>query len=332
MTRLELAIEAGLDKIYCSNTGIQVGTLTTAELEAFIEMEDRLHGFDSDDEFLDHLSLAMIPMSSRPSPLFQNMTPDRYRVMASAYPEHLFRFLLGRLVFERWNQVQGYVLIEGKVEWLKTVDLVDFDYKPTLETLIRLDGILSLRKVYYDDETVAQMAKIRDNWPGIIEIAMFVDKLESENIKRLSLHDQVVFGTIRGNPMARSAALEQVKDVNMEEFQRVHTERRLSELMNLAIRENRSREEKNKINRRYSALLGTGQTAIKRGVEAIYDLAAISGVFDKGIAMELVAKMDTSKIGVKKIQEKAVAKIQKKTSNRQPKTTFDIDFNDLGDL
>lgn len=322
------AQQAGLKNIYCAETGEHVGVLTNDEFDAFIEMEDSIHAFDSDEDFLDHLSLAMMAINSRPSPLFQNMTPTRYRLIAEQHPARMFRYLCGKLVFERWNHINGHVNHGGKTEWLKTIELGNADISETLKTLIRLDGILSIRKVFFSAAMMLKLEKIREEWPGFPLMAKFIEELETQNIEALATHDQFTSGKVAGNSMARQAVLSQISDIDMEEFEKAYAQRQAADILRKAYAENRVREAKKRIDRHYAPILGNGESIIKHGVEAIMDYAFLGGTLDKDVALKLVSKMDTTKISARE-KTRVMDKITntKKKPSREPRVAFDIDFS-----
>ena len=181
------AVKAGIVDIYCSYTGLGIGSLTADIVFDLIEAELSMNPELDDEALLDHLSLLVIPLNARPAPIFQNMTQTRYRWIAQNQPESMFRYLAGKLVFERWTHVNGHVNHGGKLEWLKTIESLNVeteDFKETLKTMIRFDAAISLRRAYFSHDMLERLQAIQNEWPGFDAFAKFVEDLESSNLTR----------------------------------------------------------------------------------------------------------------------------------------------------
>lgn len=332
MTRLDLVIENKLNVIYCSATGLPIGTMAESELEAFIEAEEAVYGFNSDNDFLDHLQLAMIPICSRPSPVFQNMSPLRYRALAANQPIHMTRYLLGRVVFDRWNHLTGITQADGKEIWLRDIELRE-GVDELLDALIRLDAIISLRRVYLPLEITKELKEIRAEWPGYPAMRDFIFRLEAINIKRLATYSAVISdGAFEGNRLAKDAMLDQMDSLDPEELAQALTARKAAELLRTSRAESKAKENLRRIARGLKD--GGTSVQIKRGIQAIMDFAVTVGEkngtkIDKALALRMMAKSDTSRIKpIEKSREKeAAARLNKvKVSTRKPKVEFSLDF------
>lgn len=300
-----LAIENGLDAIYCSNTGLIIGNLTNDELFAAIEMEYSLNPAAEEEQILDALQLSLIPASSRPSVLFQNMTPSRYQAMANDKPEHMFRFLAGKLMFERWTHLAGLQMTGDKLAWLKTVDISDIDrnrFRICLDTLIRIDAVFSVRKVAIDSELSQEVIRLREEWTGFDEFDSFIFRLEQNNIAKLKTFDPVNQERVTGNKMAIPAMIDSIESYSEQEYIDALEMRKASEIIRQARAENRSHEEILKIKRKFAKQFGSGEIETRRGLQAALSLAEVGGAFDKDLALKLIASYDSTQAASKRQQ------------------------------
>lgn len=334
-----LAVESGLDTIYCSNTGLPVAKIDEEEMIRFIELEIQANPLIENDELLDHLSLSMLAINSRPSPLFQNMTPARYKSLSTLYPEHMFRFLAGRMIFEGWNQLAGFVKYGDKVAWLREIP-VEHDASPAkfmecLETMIRIDAILSLRQVYVPETLEIQINALRENWKGFDYFFSFVEALETANIRKLAKRDVSSEGRVSGNAMAVKAAIDNASQ-SSEEHVAGYTMRRSAEILNEARRENRATEQMRKLKRKLAAQFGNGQVQVKRGVEAFLDYADLGDTFNKEMAMRFIAMSDSAKdrarVELRMNGKQAAHKSSKPKEVKAKRTIFNLAAIDLDSL
>jgi hypothetical protein len=300
------AVEAGIVDIFCSYTGLCIGSLAADIVFDLIEAELSMNPELDDEALLDHLSLLVIPMNARPAPIFQNMTQTRYRWIAQNQPESMFRYLAGKLVFERWTHVNGHINHGGKLEWLKTIESLNIeteDFKETLKTMIRFDAAISLRRAYFSHDMLERLTAIQNEWPGFDAFAKFVEDLESSNLTRLERYDPRTNGQIRGNSLAVSAALSQVRTVTPEEWKEAHNLRRKSEILHDLRRENKSKNEMLKVSRKFDEISGGGNNInIKRGFEAILDYANLGDTFDSKFVLESISKLDVAKMNVRELK------------------------------
>lgn len=313
--RVDLAIDAGLNQIYCTNTGMPVGTISDEELKAFIALEESMYPTLDDEDFIDHLSLAMIPACSRPSPIFQNMTPDRYHQIAIQFPSHMYRYLAGRIMFERWSHLHGLTCLEGKAEWLREINLNEVrtrDIADCVQSLIRLDAVFSLRQVYIDSAMVNRMNAIRANWPGADSFAQFIADLEALNIDKLSRHDEKGSGRINGSPMALRSAIHYVTQIDPDEYLRQYEQRKAGEILAQARAENRAKEQMRILKNKFAEQYGNGQTKVNRGINAVMGYASLGETFNSELALKMLATHDTAAAAKKR---QAIQNIGKKTKD-----------------
>lgn len=337
---LETVVESGLHNIYCAATGFVIGELGLEEISRIIEIEESMNPLLEEEDFLDHLELTMIPLNYRPSPLFQNLTPQRYKQIAKLFPQHMFRFLAGKIIFEKWNQLAGFVKVGDKGSWLREipVDAIvsPVELKDAVESLIRLDAIISLRQVYVSEALANRIERIRNGWTGYGDFFQFIQELESANIKKLAKRDIANDGKISGNQMAVEAAIHNATHIDHDEYMAVYTSRKAAESLNELSRQTRSSENMRKHKRKLAGIIASGHTTIKRGVEAVMDLADIGDTFDSELAKKYIAQMDTaSKIA--KLQNRinretgvknpSTGKVEKEIKFRKAKLT--IDFGDM---
>ena len=335
-----LAVQNGLVDIYCSHTGMVIGSIAGDEMMRFIELQLTLNPFLDDEGFIDHLQLMMIPSSSRPSPLFQGMTQKQYAQMAKQFPEQMFRFLAGKLVFERWNHLAGHVNHGGKLAWLKEIQALPIEsvaFKDTLASLIRIDAVFSLRRCFISHELKAKLESIRSNWPGFADFYNFVYELETANITRLGNHNTGLDGRIVGNSLAQIAAIQTVSMLTPEEYEQAMIMRKKAQALHDAARDLKAKEATKRVNEHYSEILGGNEVRVKRGADAIIGLAVAQadshGAADTEFVKRALAQYDFSKSQLKqlKIATKGseVVKTPKKASSKPkkaPKIVFNLDL------
>lgn len=332
------AVGAGLVDIYCSNTGLVIGSLTANEMYNFIEVQLVLNPLLSDEDFIDHLQLAMIPVSSRPSPMFQGMTPKRYAALARQFPEQMFRFLAGRLVFERWTHMNGHVNLGGKLEWLKTIshNATESELKEIIDSLIRIDAIFSLRRCFINHELKARLESIREDWPGLDAFASFIFELEQTNITRLAGHNKGLDGFVVGNQMAQQAAIQTAANLSVDELEQAYLTRKKAQALHDVAREERAAESRRRITQAYASKLDTGKTEIRRGADAIIGLAVAQadsqGAVDTEFVKKALATYDFTKTQIRTLNKLANGSVTVKESKntrtpkvkKAPKIVFDL--------
>lgn len=331
-------VEAGLTDIYCSFTGLCIGKLSNEEIFNFVNLHIALNPLMNNDEMFDHLALAMIPVSTRPSPLFQNMTPKQYHAIAQRFPEHMFRFLLGKLIFERWDHVNGHVNHGGKVEWLKSIVDVPVSMQEALDSLIRLDAAFSLRRCYVDADMKARLRTIRDEYPGFNVVVELIFDLESANITRIATQHIVNYEAIRGNQLAQHAAIQQAANWSNEELAAAIAKRKEAERTRQMEAENKSKSEILKINRKAAELNFFGTSEVRRGADAFMGLAMIKaesgGVIDGDYVLKALATHDFTKTQTKTLKRLSNGPVTIKTDSKSrtakvkkaPSILIDIDL------
>lgn len=332
-SHLELVKENGLDRIYCSLTGVELAKMSDEALEAFIDIEEALHAFESEDAFLDHIELAMFAANSRPHPILQNLTPARYSSMIKLYPALMLRYMVGKMIFERWTNGR-VVESPNKQIWLREIAIPEeVDVIETLNTLVRLDGIMGLRRVFLSDFLIKRIHRIQESFPGFNTISKLIEDVEINCM----LHMAEVEKTpkLTPNQNAQQALMRQISDTPSEAFVEFQSQMRVADKLRQLQREYKSHEAMTNHVRRINEAVASGNTITVRGVQAIVDWAALDIVENKQLALQLLSKMDTARIAVKQRIDSAAKKVVKldpnkakvvKTASKSKKFNFTIQF------
>lgn len=117
--------EEGFNKIFCTLTGVQVGTIDDSEIELCLRMELARDPLLDSDSLVDDFAMRFYAMSSGPAPSLRvhrdhNALVRTLRLDAQG-PNRLFGYLAGRLLFDsmvRKQEVHTYANTQARLNYL----------------------------------------------------------------------------------------------------------------------------------------------------------------------------------------------------------------------
>lgn len=293
-------IEDGFDVIYDSMTGCPVGKIDFDTIERMTRMELSINPLIDSDDLAESMIVRLLAINSRPDPMWQNLTEERLAKIVELFPRRAFRYLIGKLLFETFNHSSGMKEIAGRMDWFHGFGhfiesanesaLVD-----SLQSLLRIDAVFSLRKVRANSELTMQMDALIRDCGSFDQMAELVDTIESEQLNRLAIMPVSKADRLEGNKLARLAMLRDVGELTEEQYIAFQIQAREADVMRQMRAANRSQEERLKVQRKFAALNVNGKVTRSDSVNAALSYANLGEKFDKQLAVSLLAKIDTNK-------------------------------------
>ena len=206
---------AGLDKIRCNLSGKIIAVMSTESLESAIDYMRFEEPLLSDDAILDKMSIRWLVQCSRPALHLSSLeSRNAHTYLVDRHPADMFAMLYGRMLFEYERidrEMNPTEAVKRKLFWLADLQesefFVNFSSKmrKALDSLIQLDAIHSIRRVFYNDTMRKLAAQVRDAIPTETMLLTFVEEVESHATKSLVKRDVPPVG----NQMSLNAALAQ---------------------------------------------------------------------------------------------------------------------------
>lgn len=319
--------DQGIDNIRCALTGQIIGYMSTESVAASIEYE-LFEDINVDSEtILDTLQTRWL-IQSKPAPhLTGNNGPRLYEFLLANNKLELLAMLAGKLIFENLVALRSHgtkALAMQKAQWLS--ELWDTEsqigwsdlHEVTLNTLIRLDAIHSIRDCLFSNDVRTDAETIRENDYTFDSLSVFVSKVEDAAFLALS---RMASNPARGNPAALRAAMLQS---GMTPDQIVEEEEK-------ALRESEAK-------RRHYQSLGaqnagkSGTVKIHRGLKPTLGLRDLGATIPASLAAKYESELanrkgqSTAKGKSAKSGEKEMTASQKKAAARFNLTDFDFSF------
>jgi len=210
---LESAKATGLNVIRCNLTGKQIGTLEDSAILAAIRFEYFADPFANLEDILDSMHLRTLIQNSKPAPhLVSHKNKDGMNFLRSCYPRDLFALLASRMLFDNvihkanedsthQREIRMQWLIECQAFFDENETIPGFDAQ--VDTLIRLDAIHDVRRVFYAPRIKELAAKLMNQEFNYSELVDFLVLTEDDAFHALTRMKNAP----NGNGMSLSAAL-----------------------------------------------------------------------------------------------------------------------------
>lgn len=313
-------VDAGLNQIRCTLTGQPIGTLSLGALQRAVAYEVFESPLSDDETLFDTFETRWL-IQSKPAPhLTANNGPRAYEFLLANHPKDLLAMLAGKMIFENLTAIRMHgtkTLQMSKAQWLK--ELWDHDsmaewtdaHQVTLNTLIRLDAIHSIRDCMFSNDVKAVAEEIRENEFSFESLAIFVSVVEDAAFLALTRMAQ---NKARGNPLALRAAI----------LQSGLTPEQLVAEEEKAIRE---AEEKR---RHYQSLGATmsgksGTVKVNRGLKPTLSLNELGATLPAALRAKYAAELKGKESSAKPAADKV--KKPSKSAARFGSLDFSVDFS-----